>query len=189
MTGHAYVGTLQHVDVMDELRYLILAAQREGTRAFAASLRPHRLTPAQAEAVEVLAVAVRPLTVKELGERLVCEHGSPSRLVRTLADKGLVESSADDRDGRATRLRLTGEGRAAVTHVAEAKRELDAMVTSILDRSEAKRLCRLLRNLVGNLPSGRALARRLASEGPLSGAAVTTNEPGTPDLRIPRDAS
>ena len=47
----------QRADVMqpiEELRYLILAAQREGNRLFAEALRPLRLTPSQAEVLRVL---------------------------------------------------------------------------------------------------------------------------------------
>jgi len=41
---------MESVDPSEELRYLILAAQREGDRALSAALRPYGLTTAQAEA-------------------------------------------------------------------------------------------------------------------------------------------
>lgn len=73
----------------DELRYLILAARREGSRQSAAHLRSADLAPAQAEVLEVLRERA-PLTLAELGRLLVCETGSPSRLVDGLVRRDLV---------------------------------------------------------------------------------------------------
>src|SRR5689334_9636120 len=58
-----------------ELRYLILAAQREGSRRLAAALRELDLTPAQAEVLDVL-TGREPITLAALGRLLVCEAGS-----------------------------------------------------------------------------------------------------------------
>src|SRR3954449_10919886 len=98
------------VDPVEELRYLVLATQRDGNRALAALLRPLGVTPAQAEVIGVLATAARPLTVSEVGEVLVCEPGSPSRLVGSLVTAGLVARDAHERDGRATVLSLSEPG-------------------------------------------------------------------------------
>src|SRR3954451_4303041 len=67
------------MEPVEELRYLILGAQREGARALAELLRPAGLTAAQAEVLAVLREAGKPLTVREIGERLVCEGGRPRR--------------------------------------------------------------------------------------------------------------
>src|SRR5215212_9609157 len=95
----------------EELRYLVLGAQREGARLLAELLRPLGLTPAQAEVVAVLRDADRPLTVREIGDRLICESGSPSRLVATVVDMGLIQRSPRPGDRRAVELSLTSEGR------------------------------------------------------------------------------
>src|SRR3954469_15729157 len=71
---------LHDVEPIEELRYLVLGAQREGARMLAQLLRPLGLTAAQAEVVAVLRDADGPLTVREIGDRLVCETGSPRRL-------------------------------------------------------------------------------------------------------------
>lgn len=131
---------------------------------FTAALRPHGLTPSQAEAITVLSTAGRSLTVKEVGERLVCEQGSPSRLVHTLVEKGLVEASPDERDSRATRLLLTRAGRIAAGQVAEAERQLYALLAGNLDGRTVDVVRGFLRSLVSDLPAGRALARRIADE-------------------------
>ncbi|HYU61458.1 MAG TPA: MarR family transcriptional regulator [Solirubrobacterales bacterium] len=152
------------MDRSEELRYLILAAQREGNRALSVALRPYGLTTAQAEAVDVLRKARRPLTVKEIGERLIYEHGSPSRLMRTLVEKGLVERLAAKDDRRLTMLRLNARGRAAAGRMTEAKRQIDEAIAPILEQHDVDATLALLRSLIGDLPAGRALARRIADE-------------------------
>src|SRR3954452_21458149 len=98
------------MDPVEELRYLVLAVQRDGNRALAARLRPIGVTPAQAEVITVLAGADRPLTVREVGDHLVCEPGSPSRLAASLAAAGLVIRTVDRRDARAWTLELSLSG-------------------------------------------------------------------------------
>jgi DNA-binding MarR family transcriptional regulator len=147
----------------EELRYLILAAQREGARALAGALAPLGLTPAQAEALAVLRDANRALSVKSIGERLVCETGSPSRLMRTLVEKGLVlaQPSADDR--RVTLLGLSPAGRRAARRLAAIERRLHALIAARLAPEEIEQTRMALWTLVGDLPAGLALARRQAA--------------------------
>jgi len=70
---------------LEELRYLILAAQREGDRLLTTALAPLGLTTSQAEVLRVLQDH-SPLSLLELGERLICVTGSPSRLVNALVE-------------------------------------------------------------------------------------------------------
>ena len=68
---------------VEELRYLILAAQREGNRLLAQGLRALGLTPSQAEVLRILSDH-QPLTLSALGGLLVCDSGqSPSCLLYT----------------------------------------------------------------------------------------------------------
>jgi DNA-binding MarR family transcriptional regulator len=150
------------MDSLEELRYLVLAAQREGGRALAAALKPHSLTPSQAEALAVLRDARRGLSVREIGQRLVCEGGSPSRLMSTLARKGFVESSADPLDGRVTLLSLTPAGADAARAVSKIEAELYDGIGSLVDRAQVEAALPVLRALVGALPAGEALQRRIA---------------------------
>jgi DNA-binding MarR family transcriptional regulator len=150
---------------LDQLRYLILAAQREGERAFARALRPAGLTPSQAEALSVLRDARRPLTVRELGDRLVCERGSPSRLAGTLVAKGLVSTESDAKDARVTRLRLSSRGKGAAVEIVAAEDRLFARLAPSLDPRAVHEACALLRGIVGELPAGKALALRIAERG------------------------
>jgi DNA-binding MarR family transcriptional regulator len=150
------------VDPIEELRYLVLAAQRDGNRLLAALLRPLGLTPAQSEVLTVLARADRPLTVREVGGLLVCEPGSPSRLVASLADAGYVARRPHPKDGRAAALELTDAGRRAAEQVRAVEErfhhELRARVTS---EGDAAATVRTLRAIAHDGASAEALQRRL----------------------------
>jgi DNA-binding MarR family transcriptional regulator len=155
------------VDSIEEFRYLVLAAQREGGRALTAALKPHDLTPSQAEAIAVLRDAQRPLTVREIGQRLVCEGGSPSRLMSTLAHKGLVESSTGPDDRRTTLLSLTPSGVDAARTVSEIEKNLYQVLGSILSDEQVAAVLPVLRTLVAQLPAGQALRQRIADRAPV----------------------
>ncbi|HWU33062.1 MAG TPA: winged helix DNA-binding protein [Marmoricola sp.] len=152
------------MEPIEEFRYLVLAAQREGARALAGALKPHDLTPSQAEAIAVLRDARRPLTVREIGLRLVCEGGSPSRLMSTLARKGLVGSKADPDDGRSTLLSLTPAGVKAAKAVGKAEQELYATLALMTTEEQIHAALPVLRALVAPLPTGEALNRRIADK-------------------------
>jgi DNA-binding MarR family transcriptional regulator len=152
------------MDLVEELRYLVLATQRDGNRALAALLRPLGVTPAQAEVIGVLAVSENPLTVRDVGELLVCEPGSPSRLVASLVDAGLVVRSPDARDGRATALALTEAGRRLAPRIraVEARFEED-LRTRMGSKRDTEAALRALRRLAGDGASAAALERRRAT--------------------------
>ena len=94
------------MQLAEEIRYLLLAVQREGNRLLSEALRPLSLTPAQAEVIRVLQ-DYQPLSLVELGDLLVCEQGSPSRLVAGLVEAGLISRTASAEDGRRITLTLT----------------------------------------------------------------------------------
>jgi MarR family transcriptional regulator, organic hydroperoxide resistance regulator len=148
------------MEPVEELRYLILGAQREGARTFAELLRASGLTAAQAEVLAVVRDADRPLTVREIGERLVCEGGSPSRLVASVVAAGLLERGERDGDRRAIELTLTAAGARAARAVTEAERELHAGLAAVLTPREIASAVDGLRKLVDERRSGAAIARR-----------------------------
>jgi len=149
------------MEPIEEFRYLVLAAQREGARALAAALKPLDLTPSQAEALAVLRDAGRPLTVREIGQRLVCEGGSPSRLMSTLTRKGLVTSRADASDGRITLISLTRSGEHATRAITEVEQQMYSAFDAVLGDHSVADALPVLRALVGELPTGEALRRRI----------------------------
>jgi DNA-binding MarR family transcriptional regulator len=147
----------------DELRYLILAAQREGSRLFAEQIRPLGLTPSQAEVLSVL-YEVQPLSLIELGSRLVCETGSPSRLVDGLVKAGLVERIASSTDQRKVSLTLTPAGEQLHAQVAVVEQQFSKLVSSWGEQADVEAVMRALWQFVRDLPAGRALARRLGRQ-------------------------
>jgi DNA-binding MarR family transcriptional regulator len=139
-----------------EVRHLILAAQRHGSRMLADGLRAAELTPAQAEAIEVLA-GHAPLTLAELGRLLVCEAGSPSRLVDTLVQRGLVAREPGRDDRRVVQLRLTPAGEEVHNAGKAGTAAVDDLITSRLPTTDLEQLAELLRRLLRDTPGGHAL--------------------------------
>lgn len=146
--------------VAEELRYLILAIQREGNRLLAELLRPLGVTPSQAEVVRVLGDHA-PLTLTALGELLVCETGnSPSRLVDRLVAQGLVQRTIDPDDRRYVTLELTADGSLLSGRVAEVEEQLYATIDSHVAGQPLDAALRTLRALGAAFPAGQAVARR-----------------------------
>ena len=146
----------------EELRYAILALQREGNRALATELKKLGVTPAQAEVIRVLDERA-PLTLAGLGELLLCETGTgPSRLVDRLVGSGLVLRSVDATDRRSVSLTLTPAGRALSEHIALVENGLYEVMDSLSAGHDVAPTLELLRALLAPFPSGKALARRSA---------------------------
>ena len=144
---------------MDELRYLILAAQREGSRTMHDALRDLELTPAQAEVLDVLG-RHQPVTLVELGRLLVCELGSPSRLVDSMVRRGLVSRTPHPHDKRAVTMELTESGRALAAQLDEATGELTDRIEKLLTPAEIDTTISLLTKLVRGTHRGEALRHR-----------------------------
>lgn len=153
--------TTGHDPTDSELRYLLLAAQREGARQMTGQLRPLNLTPAQAEILLVLAERA-PLTLAEVGRLIVCESGSPSRIVDTLTKRSLVDREPGQVDRRVVYLRLTPRGEALLPALRDIDAQTDAMVTGRLSQEEQEIMTRGLRQMLDGTPSGAALAARFA---------------------------
>ncbi len=147
----------------EELRFLILGAQREGNCIFAALLAPLGLTPSQAEALRVLQDAGS-LSLIGLGSRLVCEGGSPSRLVSTVVDKGWVERKEDPKDRRLVTLRLTKSGTHLARQVRKVEDQLHGWIGQKLGPQEVGTAARALRSLLADTSAGKAVAERLAGD-------------------------
>jgi DNA-binding MarR family transcriptional regulator len=146
------------IDRLDAVRYLILAAEREGARMMSAALRQVGLNSAQREVLEVVRQH-GPLTLAELGRLLVCEVASPSRLVDGLVRRGLIDRRRGSGDKRVVMLDLTPAGE----RVLEAAFPISGLRTHISARLTAEQidhLTALLAQLVADTPSGVAVAAR-----------------------------
>jgi MarR family transcriptional regulator, organic hydroperoxide resistance regulator len=144
----------------EEVRFLILAAQRDGNRQLAQALRPLGLTPSQAEALRVLADG-QPLTLAELGGLLVCESGSsPSRLIDRLVTAGLIQRVEAGHDRRHVQLTLTADGAELADRVVEIEEQLYRTIDAAGTGPDRDAAISYLRALVGGRPAGIAFANR-----------------------------
>jgi DNA-binding MarR family transcriptional regulator len=142
-----------------ELRYLILAAQREGHRALGRFLKVLEITPAQAEIILVLAT-YEPLTLAEVGRLIVSETTSPSRIVDGLIRLGLVEREPGQLDRRVVQLRLTEAGRLRVPKILKVDQDMDEQFLGQLSEDEAALIGDVLRKVLKGTSSGEAVEQR-----------------------------
>jgi len=149
----------------EKLRYLALAAQREGNRSLAAALRPLGLTPAQSEVLRLLG-DYAPLTLTGLGELLVCESGTnPSRLVDRVVELGLVSRTTPDTgDRRQVILRLTAKGESLEKQVRGIEEVMYAELDGMGTDAELATVIAVLERVVAGHPSGDAIAARVGRE-------------------------
>jgi DNA-binding MarR family transcriptional regulator len=146
------------IERIDALRYLVIATEREGARTMAIALRHVGLNGAQREVLEVTRQH-SPLTLAELGRLLVCQVGSPSRLVDGLVRRGLIDRRVDSGDKRVVMLSLTPAGEEALdlVHPINAVRK---RITTQLTDEQIDQLIGLLAPIVADTPSGVAVAAR-----------------------------
>jgi len=111
------------------------------------TLKTSRLTGAQFNTLIALdAAGEQGLLMGEIGDRLVVTRSNVTGLIDRLENQGLVERcEADDR--RATRVRLTAEGRRALDEVLPAYRGAVEELTGCLTAAEKAVLVRLLTKL------------------------------------------
>ena len=147
----------------EELRYAILALQREGNRGLIGALKPVGVTPAQAEVIRVLD-EYEPLTLAGLGELLICESGTgPSRLVDRLVAGGAVRRTVGETDRRSVMLTLTPHGRQLSTAIAQVESALYDTIDAATAGQPVDELLALTRRMLANSDAGGALARRSGS--------------------------
>lgn len=149
--------------VAEHLRYLVLAAQREGNRRLASRLAEVGVTPAQAEALRIIGEH-GPLSLRALGDMLVCDTGSsPSRIVDRLAAAGLVHRAADGRDRRQISLTVSPAGRDVLARVIEVEDELYASLDAAAAGRDVESVIAFLADFTRDSPAGLALAKRTAA--------------------------
>ncbi len=148
---------------IEELRYLILAVQREGNRILADALHPLHLTPSQAEVLRVLQ-DYAPLSLIALGDLLICEMGSPSRLVQGLVETGLIERIPSPTDRRMVILTLTDAGKEMAAKVAAIEAQFYEANADIAKDALLPGTLQLLWRFVKGRPAGMPLEHRVRKE-------------------------
>ena len=143
------------------MRYLVLGGQREGNRMLATMLKPLGLTPAWAEALIVLADR-EPLTIRELGDLLVCQVDHPSRLVNRMMSAGLLTSEPSPQDDRVSCLRLSATARRLIPQIRTIEDQVHSTIEQAFNPGELEACVAVLSAFVDGLPAGEALKRRAA---------------------------
>ncbi|WP_019768571.1 MarR family winged helix-turn-helix transcriptional regulator [Streptococcus sobrinus] len=112
------------IDEAVRFRYLFKSVENIVNKELINLLSPLHITPNQSEVLLVLQ-EFGSMSLKDLGNLLICEKKSPSRLVSSLIKKGLVikEISAEDR--RFSLLSLTPKGQDLVPKIIAIKNQYD----------------------------------------------------------------
>jgi DNA-binding MarR family transcriptional regulator len=122
-------------DEVEKFRYLILAVQRNGNRLLNEVLKEVGVTASQAEVIRVLEMK-QPLSLKELGQLLICETGSPSRLVDRMIRDGHVERMTHPDDSRFVLLQLTKKGQEAAEKVKYVEEQFYHQIQNMVSETE-----------------------------------------------------
>ena len=105
------------------------------------------LTVSEAHALTEIAMH-RGLTQNNLAARLRLEKSTVSRLIKSLLERGWIERTPHDQDGRALRLSLTTAGHRVADRVAEARRHKFERLLHALPESERPTVLAALNTLV-----------------------------------------
>lgn len=143
----------------EAFRYIVLAIQRQGNRWLNDSLKDSGLTASQAEVIRILA-DWKSLSLKELGKLLICETGSPSRLLERMNQDGLVEKIVDPKDSRYLVLQLTAKGLEKAKMIENIEEQLYDQLIQIYSDAELGSACALLMRFIKDQPVADTLARR-----------------------------
>lgn len=127
---------------VDALRLAVIRLERKLRKA----ARPGDLTPSQHSALFSLS-RHGPFSLGELARREQISKSTVTRLVATLAAKGLVERSADDLDGRSSVVAITADGQALLAALAEGSNDYLRERLAALAPDDRARLLDALRAL------------------------------------------
>lgn len=142
------------------LRFVIKGCERESMAIFDNLLKELKLTANQVEVLTVLS-KYGPLSVKDLGNLLICEKKSPSRLIRTLIKKNLLVKEQDQQDKRISLIALSTKGK-KILPVVQAKDEAfnQLIAKHIPKQSEVKQLIQILTTYLKGTKSLEKIKRR-----------------------------
>jgi DNA-binding MarR family transcriptional regulator len=108
----------------------------------AAMMGELQLTEPLADAVWQLGPDERPLSRRELAQRLNCDPSNVTFLVDRLEEKGLVKRTVDQRDRRVKAVSLTAAGAAVRQRLVAAS--ASAPIFAVLTKTQKEQLTRLL---------------------------------------------
>ncbi|MGG3664270.1 MarR family winged helix-turn-helix transcriptional regulator [Bacillus gobiensis] len=143
----------------EAFRYVILATQRLGNRMLNDLLKKTGLTASQAEVIRVLN-DWKTLSLKELGKLLICETGSPSRLIDRMSKDGLIEKIIDPNDSRYLVLQLTADGLEKAKSIKNIEMQFYEQVMTMYSEDELEKTTSLLMRFLKDQPVIEALKNR-----------------------------
>jgi MarR family 2-MHQ and catechol resistance regulon transcriptional repressor len=88
-----------------------------------------------------------PLTINQIGQKVLLTSGSMTAAVNRLERKGLVKRIQDASDGRCFYVRLTKRGRKVINDAFSGHQQNLEKIAEVLTREERTELVRLLRKL------------------------------------------
>lgn len=150
---------MRNYEEAEKFRYLILAVQRYGNRIFKELLGEVGVTPSQAEVISILKER-QSISLKELGELLICEAGSPSRLIDRMVKDALVERVKDESDSRFVRLQLTSLGIEKYKMILETEMKLYKILTQVFTTEELQFSNEILTRFLKESPLSITLMKR-----------------------------
>ncbi|MDF7682206.1 MarR family transcriptional regulator [Lactobacillus sp. ESL0679] len=146
------------------LRFLIKGSERESIRIFNEMLSDYNVTANQAEALMILK-QVEPISLKEIGKLLICEKGSPSRLIQSLVNKGLVSKGTDKVDKRKNVLTLTKKGNLLIPQINEVNDKLNKLILNRIDNDDTiNYLIKIFSNYLSGTETGKKIELRYPNE-------------------------
>lgn len=141
-------------------RYIFRSVEKEAMKKFAAALSSLNVTPNQSEVLLVL-YENEPISLKELGELLICEQKSPSRLVQGLVEKGLIYKGTSQSDARYSVLYLTKEGKEIIPQIIEKGKGFDKELAQFLENNiEFEQMMSVLKEYLKGTSSEKKLKMR-----------------------------
>ena len=123
--------------IVDALERIVFAGVALTTRSLSEARADLDLTLAQWRVLVVLGETEDGATISQVAGRIGVTLPATSRQLRRLERRGLVDVSRDERDRRATRVRLTSLGRSARDDVVSFRRRKIAGFAASLDLDPA----------------------------------------------------
>ncbi|CAM2914579.1 winged helix DNA-binding protein [Paenibacillus sediminis] len=122
-------------------------------------LKETGISSSQAEAIRVIETQ-QPLSLKDLGSLLICETGSPSRLVERMVKDELIEKIIHPEDSRFVLLRLTKKGEKIAEKVKIIEEKVYDLIEKMLTEKEIKATNDALRKFIQAFPVHKTLMDR-----------------------------
>lgn len=145
---------------IEVLRFLIKGCERESIGVFNNLLKDINLTANQVEVLTVLNT-YGPKSVKDLGDLLICEKKSPSRLVQSLIGKGLLIKKISKKDKRISLIALSEQGKQLLPEIRKQNNEFNKIIGQrIKDKNQIDELIKILSSYLTGTESIEKINRR-----------------------------